>query len=152
MIEDIEWKKVKVKSKPYFYPLFLCRLKMISHVLWWVIEHSISCSILVLHSTSINMVLGFAVTIDLFRSFWNKIVFFLQPVNPSHHVIDAVFIPDKKTNWYLLYTEQRNGHGYIWRQKFNQIFQPNHRLQNNAHSGWDTNRVLIINDFFVLAV
>ncbi len=72
---------------------------------------------------------GFAVSISLDYSRINFI--FFQPVNPSHHVIDAIFIPDE-TNWYLLYTEQRNGHGYIWRQKFNQIFESNHRLQNNA--------------------
>lgn len=59
------------------------------------------------------------------------ILFVLQPVNPSHHVIDAIFIPDKNS-WFLLYTEQRNGHGYIWQQKFNQILDSNRRLPSNA--------------------
>jgi hypothetical protein len=30
--------------------------------------------------------------------------------------------------WYILYTEQRNGHAFIWQQKFNATNQ----LQNDA--------------------
>jgi hypothetical protein len=30
--------------------------------------------------------------------------------------------------WYILYTEQRNGHAFIWQQKFNATNQ----LQTNA--------------------
>ncbi|CAF1588029.1 unnamed protein product, partial [Rotaria sordida] len=48
-----------------------------------------------------------------------------------HHVIDAVLIP-ADDGWYLLYTEQRNGRGYIWRQKLNHILYSHNRLQNNA--------------------
>jgi len=57
--------------------------------------------------------------------------FLFQPVNPSHHVIDAVFVPSKNS-WILLYTEQRNGQGYLWQQKFNENFDSTSRLQNNA--------------------
>ena len=55
----------------------------------------------------------------------------LQPVRPSHRVIDAVFVPIHD-GWYLLYSEQRNGHGYIWQQKLNSIFHTNNRLQHSA--------------------
>lgn len=53
------------------------------------------------------------------------------PVNNSHHVIDAVFIPAGNT-WRLLYTEKRNGHSFIWEQKLNQAFNTIDRLLNNA--------------------
>lgn len=45
--------------------------------------------------------------------------------------------------WYLLYTEQRDGHGYIWQQKFNKIFDLNYRLQHNA-----TQVFIILLEFF----
>ncbi|CAF1201178.1 unnamed protein product [Rotaria sordida] len=59
------------------------------------------------------------------------------PVNPSHHVIDAVFIPMDNI-WCLFYTEQRNGHSFIWQQKFNQIINSTNRLQNNATQIWSS--------------
>ncbi|CAF0998634.1 unnamed protein product [Adineta steineri] len=59
------------------------------------------------------------------------------PVNPSHHLIDAVFVPNNNT-WTLLYTEQRNGHGFIWQQKLNQIFNLTNRLENNATQIWSS--------------
>lgn len=33
-------------------------------------------------------------------------------------MIDAVFVPVDQS-WYILYTEQRNGHAFIWKQNFN---------------------------------
>ncbi|CAF1341226.1 unnamed protein product [Rotaria sordida] len=59
------------------------------------------------------------------------------PVTSSHHVIDAVLIP-ADDGWYLLYTEQRNGRGYIWRQKLNHILYSHNRLQNNATQIWSS--------------
>ena len=67
----------------------------------------------------------------MFKSINYYLLIFFQPVNPSHHVIDAVFIPMDNT-WCLFYTEQRDGHSFIWQQKFNQIINSTNRLQNNA--------------------
>jgi hypothetical protein len=47
-------------------------------------------------------------------------------------VIDAVLVPDGDDAWFLLYTEQRNGRGYIWRQELNQNFQLNNQSHINA--------------------
>ncbi|UJR31341.1 hypothetical protein I4U23_018836 [Adineta vaga] len=70
-----------------------------------------------------------------FQLYQHGIVF--TTVSPSHHVIDAAFV-STKDDWYLLYTEQRNGRGYIWQQKLDGIFNPNNRLQNNATQIWSS--------------
>ncbi|CAF0938219.1 unnamed protein product [Adineta steineri] len=59
------------------------------------------------------------------------------PINPSHHAIDTVFIPSNDS-WYLLYTEQRNGRGYIWQQKLNRNLDLNNHLRNNATQIWSS--------------
>ncbi len=48
-----------------------------------------------------------------------------------------MFVP-ANDGWYLLYTEQRNGRGYIWQQKLNQVFDWNNQLRNNATQVFET--------------
>ncbi|CAF3052787.1 unnamed protein product [Rotaria socialis] len=58
-------------------------------------------------------------------------------VNPSHRVIDAAFV-STDDGWYLLYTEQRNGRGYIWRQKLNHTLHSNNSFHSNATQIWSS--------------
>jgi hypothetical protein len=58
-------------------------------------------------------------------------------------VIDAVFIPIDQT-WCVLYTEQRNGHAFIWQQKFRFTNQ----LENKATQVGDE----IVNIYFIFEV
>ncbi|UJR15454.1 hypothetical protein I4U23_002397 [Adineta vaga] len=62
----------------------------------------------------------------------------IAPVNPSHHLIDMVFIPYDRTTWCLLYTEQRNGQAFIWQQKLNRQLNSTNASANNAIQIWSS--------------
>ncbi|CAF1500938.1 unnamed protein product, partial [Adineta ricciae] len=59
----------------------------------------------------------------------------VTPVNPSHQLIDAVFVPYDRTTWCLLYTEQRSGEAFIWQQKLN------HQLNSTIQAATNTTKI-----------
>jgi hypothetical protein len=57
---------------------------------------------------------------------------YLQPVNPSHHIIDVVTIPIDGL-WYLFYTEQRDGHAFLWQQRIHSsVLSTSYELPHDA--------------------